>query len=301
MKKICFPATSKIHLARQQLLLKELNKHFEVDVWILKEENGGMAINSIFYAIQFNNYLIKNNFDYALIRGDRYELLFLTAICAYRGIKIIHLEAGDVSGVIDNKIRNAISYLADYHFATNNEALRRLINMGLPMDKVWNYGSLDVEYASKVKPKKKIRNKSYIFVPYHAIEDEDEEEIKKALGNFKNYAIIRVKGNADYNKEYPAETYSPEDYINLMRYASVCVGNSSSLLKEASVLGVGVVLIGDRQYARLPPKNVVQVPCQKDNILKAISYQMQNKYEKDLTYYQSQTSVKITKKLKEIL
>src|SRR3990167_1785361 len=109
-KRICFPATSKIHLARQQLLLKELKKHFEVDVWIPKEETGGMSINSIFYSIQFNNYLVKNKFDYAIIRGDRYEMLPLAALCVYRRIPIIHIEGGDLSGVIDNKIRHAITH-----------------------------------------------------------------------------------------------------------------------------------------------------------------------------------------------
>src|SRR3990167_763305 len=291
MKKIIFPATSKIHLARQQLLLSELRKHFEVDVWIPEEEKGGMAINSIFYAVQFNNYLIRKQFDYAIIRGDRYELLFLTGICAYRGIPIIHLEAGDISGVIDNKIRNAISHLSDYHFATNDEAQRRLINMGLPMDKVFNFGSLDVEFADKVKPKT-IQKSPYIFVAYHGIESEDEKELDKALKTFKECVIIRMKGNSDYGKEYLAESYSPGDYINLMRGAKCLVGNSSSLLKEASVLKVGVVLVGDRQYARLSPKNVAQVPCKEDNILKAILYQMQSKYEKDLTYYKKDTSKK---------
>lgn len=259
-----------------------------------------MSVSSIFYAIQFNNYLKDKHFDYALIRGDRYELLFLTAICTYKGIPIIHIEAGDVSGVVDGKIRHAISHLADIHFATNEEARRRLINMGLPMDKIYNLGSLDVEFASKVKPQK-LKEKLYIFVAYHSIQGEDEKELDKALANFKECAIIRMKGNADYNKGYQAETYSPEDYINLMRYASVCVGNSSSLIKEASVLKVGVVLVGDRQYQRLPPRNVVQVPCKEENITKAILYQMQNKYEKDTLYYKKDTSKMIAKKLKEIL
>lgn len=295
MKKIIFPATSTIHLARQQLLLKELKKHFEVDVWIPKEEKGNMSVNSIFYAIQFNNYLKDKQFDYALIRGDRYELLFITAICLYKGIPILHLEAGDTSGVVDNKVRHAISYLADFHFATNKEAERRLVNMGLPMERIFNFGSLDVEFASKVKPKK--LDKLYIFVAYHNIEGEDEKELDKALSNFKECAIIRMKGNADYGKEYQAETYEPEDYINLLRYASVCVGNSSSLIKEASVLKVGVVLVGDRQYQRLPPRNVVQVPCKAENITKAILYQMQNRYEKDLTYFEENTSKNICQQI----
>ena len=300
MKKIIFPATNRVHNSRQKLLISELKKYFEVDVWIPKEETGGMSINSIFYSIQFNNYLVKNKFDYAIIRGDRYEMLPLAALCVYRRIPIIHIEGGDLSGVIDNKIRHAITHLADYHFTTNKESQRRLINMGMDIERVWNYGSLDVEFADKVKPKK-LKEGKYIFVAYHPIEGEDENKLDKALETFKENAIIRVGSNKDYGRGYGDETFTPEDYINLMRGASCCVGNSSSLLKEASVLGIGVVLVGDRQHSRLPPHNVVHVPCETNNIIKGIIFQMQNKYKKDLTYFKKDTSKQMTKKLKEIL
>lgn len=268
-------------------------------MWIPKEEKGGMSISSIFYAIQFSNYLNGKEFDYAIIRGDRYELLFLTAICAYRGIPIIHIEAGDQSGVVDNKIRHAISHLSDYHFATNEESLRRLVNMGLPMSKIYNFGSLDVEFANEVKPKQ-IHKKPYIFCAYHGIEGEDEGELNRALERFEDYDIIRAKGNGDYNKEYPAEYFEPEDYINLMRGAKVCVGNSSSLIKEASILEVGVVLVGDRQKNRLLPNNVLTVPCEEEKIKLAIDFQMGNKHKRDLIYFQEGTSKNICNQLKKL-
>lgn len=220
-------------------------------------------------------------------------------VASYKGFQIIHIEGGDLSGdVIDSKVRHAITHLSDYHFATNREAHQRLIAMGTRPDRVWNFGSLDVEFANKVKPKK-LKSKPYILVAYHPIK-EDETELDKALSTFK-CDIIRIGSNKDAGRTYGQEEFSPEDYINLMRGALVLVGNSSSLIKEASILKKGVVLIGNRQNRRFMPQNVVQVPCKEDNILQAILFQMQNKHEQDLTYYQKDTSKKICQQLRKEL
>lgn len=301
MKKILFPATSRVHLARQQLLLEELKKYFEVDVFIPKTKNeGGMSVYSILLAIEFSNFLVDKKYDAVLIRGDRFELLGVAMVSSYRSIPIIHIEGGDLSGVIDNRIRFAITHLSEYHFCTNQESHARLIHAGIPIGKVWNFGSLDVEFAGKVKPKK-IKDKPYIFVAYHPIRGENSKELDEALKFFSEYEIIGIRSNKDYGQTYGTESYGPEDYINLMRGAKVCVGNSSSFLKEASILKVGVVNIGSRQEKRLKPFNVLDVPCLKERIQRAIEYQIKNKYEKDLTYYQPNTSKKIAKKLKEII
>ena len=296
MKNIIFPVTNRVHLARQKFLIQELKKYFNVDVWEAKEEKGSMDVNAIFYAIQFNNYMKGKKFDLALIRGDRYEVLPIATSCLYRGIPIVHIEGGDESGVVDNKVRHAITHLSDYHFCTNKESLQKLVNMGVPVENVWNFGSLDVEFANKVKPKR-LRSGLYILVAYHPIKGENEKKLDKALENFKEDAPIRIGSNKDSGRAYGSEEFSPEDYINLLRYAKCAVGNSSSLLKEASILGTPVVLIGDRQKKRLMPHNVVNVSCKTERITKAIIYQMQNKYKKDLIYYQPNTSKKICQQL----
>lgn len=259
-----------------------------------------MAINAIFYTIEFNNFLAGKDYDAIIIRGDRYEMLGLAMCAVYKGFKIIHIEGGDESGVVDNKVRHAISQLADWHFCTNEEALKKLIGMGVSPSKVWNYGSLDVEFADRVEPKKE-RNKNYILVAYHGIEGEDPDELDKALTKFKKYDIIKIGGNSDYNKKYGSEEFPPDMYINLLRNASCLVGNSSSLIKEASITGVGVVLIGDRQHKRLMPRNVVQVPCKEENIKQAINFQLKSKYERDNIYFKPNTSKEICNQIKKQL
>ena len=279
-----------------KLLLAELEKQFNLDVWEPKERQGDMASNAILYGIEFSNFLIGKDYDGIIIRGDRYEMLLLATMAVYRGFNVIHIEGGDESGVIDNKVRHAISHLSNYHFVTNKESHKRLVNMGIPLDKIWNFGSLDVEFASKVKPCL-IKNHPYILVAYHPIEGENENEVEKALESFKECAIIKIGSNKDYGRSYGNEEFPPEDFINILRYAQVAVGNSSALLKEASILGTPVVLVGDRQRNRLTPSNVVQVSCKTDRIIPAILYQWQLGKKVDFTYYQKGTSKKICKTL----
>ena len=300
MKRILLPLTARPHRARMKLLIEELGKYFDLDLWEPKERKGDMAVNAILYGIEFNNYLAGKDYDAIIIRGDRYEMGMLAIVGAYKNIPLIHIEGGDMSGVIDNKIRHCITQLADFHFVTNEESHKRLINMGVATDRVWNFGSLDVEFASKVEPKQ-LREEPYLLIAYHPIEGEDEKEVDKALENFKDYVKIRIGSNTDYGKKYGEEEFSPEDYINLMRGAKVCIGNSSSLLKEASILEVPVVNIGGRQDKRLKPKNVLDVLCESNRILQAILYQWQHKFKKDLIYFKENTSQEIASKLKEVL
>lgn len=307
-KKILFPATSRVHEARQSLLLEELKKHFDVKVSKYTPLGKDMAEKADDTSSFFLNELRTFEPDLLLIRGDRYEVLPIAMLGAYMGIPIAHIEGGDLSSVIDGKVRHSISHLADYHFPTNQDAHERLIRMGIPMDRIFNYGSLDVEFALSVKPER-MREHPYILVAYHPIPGENPENLDKALAPFslgryekQRYLIVRISSNSDYGKKYGAREYSPEEYINLLSHASCAVGNSSSLFKEASVFGTPVVNIGSRQAGRLRTKNIIDVPCESEKIRRGIEYQLgNNTYQADGTYYQPYIAQRIAQKLKEIL
>lgn len=300
-KKILFPCTFRGHLARQKLLLEELRKHFEVFVIEFEPVGKNMAEKATFVVNYFLPKFDEIKPDLLLARADRYEILPIVMLAAYKGIKIAHIEGGDLSSVIDGRVRHAISHLSDYHFPTNEDSLARLVRMGILQDRIWDFGSLDVELAMLLEPKR-LQKKKYLFVLFHPIEGEDENKLENALQHFENdYDIIRVSSNSDYGRKYGSRNFSPEDYINMMRYASCCVGNSSSFIKESSVLAVPVVLVGNRQKGRLKPHNVVDVPCESDIIKEAIGLQLKQKYEPDFVYYQEGTAKRITEKLKEIL
>jgi UDP-hydrolysing UDP-N-acetyl-D-glucosamine 2-epimerase len=294
MKTIIFPATNRVHLARQQLLLKELRKVFNVVV--VKS-----TLSAVEDYVKWFKEVLKNNEGAVLIRGDRFEMLPLAMVSAYAGRKVIHIEGGDLSGAIDNKVRHAITQLADIHFATTEESQQRIIQMGISPSKVFNFGSLDCEYANSIK-KEPHTGKPFILVAHHPLEGEYLKEIDKGL-EFWQGDIVWIKSNQDEGRQYGQEEYPPEKYINLLNNASCLVGNSSSFLKEASIFGTPVVNLGNRQQKRLKPRNVLDVPeIEAKKIESAIKYQLkQCRYQLDPLYYQPGTSDQICQQIKKFL
>lgn len=290
--KLLFLQSNRAH-KRNQLLLNELNRSLNVCITTYGEKDMPMSDVAVDITNKFNDALKKINPDMFLVRGDRHEMLGPTMLAAYSGIKIAHLEAFDLSGVIDNRVRFAISHLSDIHFTTNTDSHSRGIAMGFK--NVYNYGSLDTEYALSVDVKP--RGDDYVLALYHTVPGEDPQELTKALNRIE-LKILGVKGNNDYGKSTYTEEYSPEDFISLLKNASCIVGNSSAGLKEASCLGTPVVNIGDRQQNRLTPHNVVQVPCEHELILQAVKHQLNHgKYEQSDIYTQPYTSKKIAREI----
>lgn len=301
--RIVFPVTSPIHWARQKKLVMELRKHYTVDIFEPKTRHtADLETYTILCAVEFKNFIAGKHYDAALIRADRLELLPIASLLAYRKIPIVHIEGGAESGigVIDTRIRNAISQLADIHLVTDLFAKRRV--QGLGMDNVYDVGSLDVSFAVSVlrdKPARVIES-DYILLLHHAIPGEDSETVLKAMP--QGVRLVGVRSNADYSKPLMTESYSPEDFISLILYAKCFVGNSSALCKESSVLGTPAVLVGNRQDGRLTGHNVLRVGHDEREIRRAVEWQMEHgRYSRDNVYYRPNTERQISKILKKLL
>ena len=78
--------------------------------------------------------------DLMITIADRYETLATATVAAYCNIPLIHLQGGEVSGTIDDKVRNTITQLADYHFPATNLAATRIATMRGSRENIWNFG-----------------------------------------------------------------------------------------------------------------------------------------------------------------
>jgi UDP-N-acetylglucosamine 2-epimerase len=299
VKRVIFPVTNRVHYARQKLLLDELRKHFAVDVFQPRvATTGDLETYAILAAVEFKNHIANKDYDLALVRADRFELLLLAGICAYRGIPIAHIEGGADSGadVIDTRIRNAISQLADLHFVTDERA-RRAVSHITGSTNVYDVGSLDVSFAAKNIPTAKSKD-DYILFLHHAIPGEDTETVYEAVTSM-GYPIRGVKSNGDYKQSLMQEEYSPEEFISLMYHAKCFVGNSSALCKESSILGTPGVLVGSRQDGRVVGRNVLRVPHDQEEIKRAIDWQIKHgRYEPDNVYFKKDTEKTMVKIIK---
>lgn len=296
-----------------------------------------MAKTAGLTALEFSNALYKLNPDIVLIRGDRFEQLAVAMVAAYLNKTVAHIEGGDVTGTIDESVRHAITKLSHLHFVTNEEARRRVIQMGENPRAVFNVGSPDVEFAALVDKNLDGRvvnnsgmgaridvNKPFLMVMQHPVTTErnnrrNMEMTLKAVDRFNTPAVIfwpnsdagtneiakairvyREHGNLKNKKLRFVTDLLPEDFIALLRHASALIGNSSAGIKEASYLGTPVVNIGTRQANRLRGPNVMDIGYDTEAIKKAIQKQLvHGQYPRSNIYYKPGTSKKIVEILSE--
>lgn len=294
-----------------------------------------MAKTAGLTALEFSNALAKLNPDIVLIRGDRFEQLASTMSAAYLNKTVAHIEGGDVTGTIDESVRHAITKLSHIHFVTNEDAKRRVIQMGEDPARVYNVGSLDTEFVSMVNKTllpefinsmgvgaKLDLSKPYIMVMQHPVTTETDNRkhteqtiaaVEKlgmqALWFWPNHdagtdevsKALRSWREGHHPEAFPVHFVTdvlPEDFTVLLAGAACLVGNSSSGIKEASFLGVPVVNIGTRQANRTRGPNVMDAPYDTEAIHTAITAQVAHgPFPRSEIYYQPNTSKKIVEVL----
>lgn len=91
------------------------------------------------------------------------------------------------------------------------------------------------------------------------------------------------------------KNFTPEEYATIINNCSCIFGNSSSGIREASFLGIPSVNIGNRQRLRETSKNVINVECIAEDIVRAVVKQNNKKYKKDNLYGDGTAGQKIAK------
>ena len=246
--------------------------------------------------------------------ADRHETLATATAAAYMNIPVAHIQGGEVTGSIDDKVRNAVTQLSDLHLVTSMSAAGRVIKMGARPDSVVVTGcpSLDVALQIQNKPKlntsviskyvikgQPIENsKDYIVVLLHPDTTKYlmvKEELIAAYNSIQSLGVPAywcLSNNNDAGTEGAHTTLMnlcerndktqttllrnmrPEDFLVLANNASVVVGNSSVGIRECSFLGIPVVNIGSRQSGRDRGPNVIDTDFSEFEIKSAITIQL---------------------------
>lgn len=256
------------------------------------------------------------NPDIVVTVADRFETMATAIAASYMNIPLAHIQGGEISGNIDDRVRHAITKLSDIHFPCSDEARERVIKLGENPDYVFNYGcpAMDIldEQNLKISHEELTSkyggvgipidwNKPYILMTQHPVTTsygDGYKQINKTLEALKllpNYTKVVLWPNIDAGTDdiskgirvfreknmnanfHYFRNFSPEDYAKILANAKCLVGNSSSFIREGSYLGVPAVLIGDRQQGRECGPNVVFADYDKNNILMKIDEQLNNK------------------------
>lgn len=254
--------------------------------------------------------------DFVLTVADRYETISTAIAATYSNIPLIHIQGGEVSGNIDDRVRNAITKLADIHFPCTELSRQRIIKMGEPEECVFNFGcpAIDIALQSdkslssssmkahRVAGREADWTKPYVLISQHPVTTsygDGSYQITQtlyAVRALKDHQKIVLWPNSDAGSEsitegikrfssdhndknekiYYYNNFSPEDYIRLLYNADCVIGNSSSFIREGGALGLPAVLIGNRQVGREQGKNVIQVPYSSEAISGAALKQIQH-------------------------
>lgn len=239
--------------------------------------------------------------DILVLAGDRYESYAMAVAAFYSNIPIAHLFGGDLSqgGHLDDSVRHSITKLAHLHFVSNRDSLRRVLRLGEERWRVYNVGSTAIDNflsGEFTKPHDIGRelsmdvNKPIIVFTQHPVTTVSElaqshiKESLEALKEFGCQTVITYPCNdlggdemIEVIKKYAGvphfrirKSLGWKNYYGILKIVTAVVGNSSSGIIETPVFKIPCINIGTRQQGRLRAENVIDVPCKKQAILKAL-------------------------------
>jgi UDP-hydrolysing UDP-N-acetyl-D-glucosamine 2-epimerase len=253
--------------------------------------------------------------DLVVSVADRYETIATAIAASYLNIPVAHILGGEITGSIDEKVRHAVTKLANLHFVANEQAAERVIRMGEDPDTVFVTGCPSVDLAAQVIAEGRDGfdpfsryggvgrrfdpGDGYLVVMQHPVTTEYEAalyQINETLRAIETLAhptfwfwpnvdagsdrvskgIRHFRETHDVPFMYFFKNMSPEDFLRLLVGAHCLVGNSSVGIREASFLGVPVVTIGSRQSGRDRGPNVIDTGYSAEEIMKAIRLQLSN-------------------------
>ncbi len=247
--------------------------------------------------------------DAVVTVADRYETLATAVAASYMNIPVVHVQGGEVTGSIDEKVRHAVTKLSNLHLVSTALARERVIRLGEEPGAVRVTGCPSIDIAAEVAaapafdfdPFQKyggvgVRtdlSKGYLVVLQHPVTteyDEARQQVNETLYAVKGVGVPVLwfwpnvdagsdgtsKGIRMFRERETPDNFHffrnmfPEDFLRLLIHSSGIVGNSSVAIRECSFLGVPAVNVGSRQQGRERGANVIDVDHDREQISGAI-------------------------------
>lgn len=224
-------------------------------------------------------------------------------------------------GALDDSVRHAMTKLAHLHLTTNQEAAERILRLGEEPWRVHNVGFpvLDMIHRGEFASEDEIvgrfsidLDRPVVLFTQHSITTEVKDASSQLNGALD--ALIRMaRQGTQVVVTYPNNDAGGKAIIQAMKCRElekveniqvhkslgrynyhgllnicgrvtngVCVGNSSSGIKETPAFGCPVVNIGSRQKGRLRARNVLDVGYESTEIFAACERAMHDKEFREL-------------------
>ena len=292
---------------------------------VLEGENPtSMAKTTGLGVMELANVFHKLQPDAVITIADRFETIATSIASSYQNIPLIHIQGGEVTGNIDEKVRHANTKLADLHLVASEDAKKRVIKMGENPDFVFNTGCPSIDLANEVKKNPELDfnpiekyggvgeevnwKEGYLVVMQHPVTTEYNSARKDVLKTLEAVHELNIPTfwfwpNVDAGSDGTSngirsfretvkpknihffKNMEPQDFLRLLVNSKCLIGNSSVGIRECSFLGVPTVNIGTRQNRRERGSNVIDVTYNKDAIKAAIDNRMNSNTIKEEIIY----------------
>lgn len=252
----------------------------------------------------FSHYISQLEPDLIVVHGDRVEALAGAIVGSLNNILVAHIEGGEISGTIDELIRHSVSKMSHIHLVANEEAKKRLIQLGEFEKSVFVLGSPDLDLMDEkglpdfevVKEYYEIPFDDYAIAMFHpitteydSIRDYTRSFVKALLESDLNYVLVypnndigtrqileeyKILDSNEKIKIFPSLRF--EFFLRLLQKSQFIIGNSSAGIREAPYYNVPTVDIGTRQNNRAKMESIFHSSYEMEeivlNIKKALDY-----------------------------
>lgn len=347
-RKICVVVTARPSYSRFKTALKAVDDHPDLELQLVVaasalldrygnaveyiEEDGFQVAEKVYMVlegetpvnmakttglglIELSTSLYNLQPDFVVTIADRYETIATAIAASYMNLSLVHIQGGEITGSIDEKVRHAVTKLADYHFVSTEKARERVIKMGEDAESVFVAGCPSIDIAAEVLRDPEIEfdpieryggvgpyvdySNGYLVVLQHPDTTEFEhgrEQVTETLHAVAELGMPamwfwpNVDAGSDgtskairafREKENPANIHffknmRGTDFLKVLYNSSGIVGNSSVAIRECSYLGVPAVNIGNRQFGRERGANVLDCGYDRRVITGAIRQHLRN-------------------------
>jgi UDP-hydrolysing UDP-N-acetyl-D-glucosamine 2-epimerase len=306
---------------------QEIHTLLEGGAPVTQAKTTGMSL------IEFANSLRTLHPDAVLTTGDRYETMATTIAAAYLNLPVVHLEGGEITGSIDDRVRHATTKMADYHLVSTEKSAEVVKRMGESSDRVYRTGCPSTDICQEIIERGETEydpqdeyggtgadidvTDDYLVIQYHPLPTEYESMYGRTWELIEAVDEIDVPAfwfwpNPDSGNEQVAKAMreyrgqwnpddihfyinlDPQDFLTLVSNSACVVGNSSVGIRECSYFGVPTVNIGKRQQYRERGENVLDVDPNTASIVEGIETQLgASRYERSEMYGDGQASERI--------
>jgi UDP-hydrolysing UDP-N-acetyl-D-glucosamine 2-epimerase len=243
-----------------------------------------------------------------VLLGDRYETFGASVAAHFAGIPIAHIHGGETTeGALDDALRHCITHFSTWHFTAAIPYLDRVLAMGADPSRSHCVGPLVLDALREPLQltREQFENQTgYRFssrnwlITYHpetlapdfgvagliALLTALEVELAAAS---RNLHILITGANADpagreimeilqrFQQTHAEccwflQSLGQQRYLAALNWFDAVIGNSSSGIIEAPMIGIPVLNIGNRQKGRLRFGDVQDVPPNADDILSSL-------------------------------